>query len=131
VKTGGRIHNITGKNAKREAIISDLTFAGAGVRVHGVSYRTPVGRLSRRGTRRTFARVAAFSVDTTLLFRAPTTLLTLIDVCSIVDIHTYIHPLNGPLSGTTQVSRYQKGKTNLDFTGARDSEWQWHQRGHS
>jgi len=25
------------------------------------------------------------------------------------------------------VSRYQKGKTNLDFT---DSEWQWHQLGH-
>jgi len=23
------------------------------------------------------------------------------------------------------VSRYQKGKTNLDFTEARDSEWQW------
>ena len=40
------------------------------------------------------------------------------------------HPFNGPLSGTTQVSRYQKGKTNLDFTGARDSEWQWHQLGH-
>jgi len=34
------------------------------------------------------------------------------------------------MSGTTQVSRYQKGKTNLDFTGARDSEWQWHQLGH-
>jgi len=30
-----------------------------------------------------------------------------------------------PLSGTTRVSRYQKGKTNLDFTEARDSEWQW------
>jgi len=29
------------------------------------------------------------------------------------------------LSGTTQVSRYQKGKTDLDFTEARDSEWQW------
>jgi len=28
------------------------------------------------------------------------------------------------------VSRYQKGKTNLDFTGARDSEWQWYQLGH-
>jgi len=28
------------------------------------------------------------------------------------------------------VGRYQKGKTNLDFTGARDSEWQWHQLGH-
>jgi len=28
------------------------------------------------------------------------------------------------------VSRYQKGKINLDFTEARDSEWQWHQLGH-
>jgi len=27
------------------------------------------------------------------------------------------------------MSRYQKGKTNLDFTKARDSEWQWHQLG--
>jgi len=25
------------------------------------------------------------------------------------------HPFNGPLSGTTQVSQYQKGKTDLDF----------------
>ena len=41
-----------------------------------------------------------------------------------------IHPFNGPFSGTTQVSRYQKGETNLDFTEARDSEWQWHQLGH-
>ena len=44
--------------------------------------------------------------------------------------HTHTHPFNGPFSGTTQVSRYQKGKTNLDFTEARDSEWQWHQLGH-
>jgi len=28
------------------------------------------------------------------------------------------------------VSWYQKGKTILDFTEARDSEWQWHQLGH-
>jgi len=27
------------------------------------------------------------------------------------------------------VSRYQKGKTNLDFSEARDSESQWHQLG--
>jgi len=27
------------------------------------------------------------------------------------------------------MSRYQKGKTNLDFTEATDSEWQWHQLG--
>jgi len=45
-------------------------------------------------------------------------------------IITHTHTFNGPLSGTTQVSQYQKGKTNLDFTGARDSEWQWHQLGH-
>ena len=45
-------------------------------------------------------------------------------------IHTHTHPFNGPSSGTTRVSRYQKGKSNLDFTGTRDSEWQWHQLGH-
>jgi len=28
------------------------------------------------------------------------------------------------------MSQYQKGKTNLDFTEARDSEWQWHRLGH-
>jgi len=28
------------------------------------------------------------------------------------------------------VSRFQKGKNNLEFTEARDSEWQWHQLGH-
>jgi len=28
------------------------------------------------------------------------------------------------------LSRYQKGKTNLDFTEVRDSEWQWQQLGH-
>ena len=44
--------------------------------------------------------------------------------------HTHTHPFNGPYSGTTQVSRYQKGKTNLDFSEAKDSEWQWHQLGH-
>ena len=45
--------------------------------------------------------------------------------------HTHTHPSNCPLSGTTRVSRYQKGKTNLDFAEARDSEWQWHQLGKS
>ena len=42
---------------------------------------------------------------------------------------THTHPFNGPFSRTTWVGRYQKGKTNLDFTKARDSEWQWHQLG--
>jgi len=44
--------------------------------------------------------------------------------------HTHTHPFNGPFSGTTQVSLYQKRKTNLDFSEARDSEWQRHQLGH-
>ena len=39
-------------------------------------------------------------------------------------------PFNGLFSRTTWVSRNKKGKTNVDFTGARDSEWQWHQLGH-
>jgi len=39
------------------------------------------------------------------------------------------------LCGTTQESWYQKGKSRkvkvqIWFTGARDSEWQWHQLGH-
>ena len=42
---------------------------------------------------------------------------------------THTHTFNGSFSGTTRVGRYQKGKTNLDFTEARDSEWQWHQLG--
>jgi len=37
--------------------------------------------------------------------------------------HTHTQPFNGPFSTTTWVSRYQKGKNNLDFfTDARDSE---------
>ena len=56
------------------------------------------------------------------------------DVCNSLSnntgTHTYACPFNGPFSGTTRVSQYQKRKTNLDFTEARDSEWQWHQLGH-
>jgi len=47
----------------------------------------------------------------------------------LLSTHTHTHPFNGPLSETTRVSRYQIGETNLDFTEARDSEWQWHQLG--
>ena len=54
---------------------------------------------------------------------------TVISITSRVT-HTHTHQFNGSLSWTTQVSRYQKCKTNLDFTEARDSKWQWHQLGH-
>jgi len=49
---------------------------------------------------------------------------------ALVGTHTHTHPFNGRFSRTTRVSRYQKGKTSLDVTEARDSEWQWHQLGH-
>ena len=49
-------------------------------------------------------------------------------VVPMVIPHT--HSFHGPFSGTTRVSQYQKGKANLDFAEARDSEWQWHQLGH-
>ena len=58
-----------------------------------------------------------------------------------VHTHTHLHtrlaalcpgrtPVWWVFSRTTRVSQYRKGKTNLDFTEARDSEWQWHQLGH-
>jgi len=46
---------------------------------------------------------------------------------------TYIHThtrLTALCPELPRCSRYQKGKTNLDFTEAKDSEWQWHQLGH-
>ena len=58
-----------------------------------------------------------YDVDTLAFFIITTTIYLL-------------QPFNGLFSRTTWVIRYQKGKTNLDFTGARDSEWQWHQLGH-
>jgi len=47
-------------------------------------------------------------------------------------LYTHTHPFNGPLSRTTQVSRYQKGKTSLDsgFYWSKRHEWQRHQLGH-
>ena len=52
---------------------------------------------------------------------------------SPVMARTHTHPFNGPLSGTTRVSRYQKGETNLDLIWIllkQETEWQWHQLGH-
>jgi len=41
-----------------------------------------------------------------------------IDVSNITHTHTHARPF----SGTTGVSLYQKGKTNLNYTDVRDSE---------
>jgi len=56
-------------------------------------------------------------------------IITILPTKRISAQYTHTHPFNGPFSGTTQVSQYQKGKTNLDFTEARNSEWQWHELG--
>ena len=53
-----------------------------------------------------------------------------LDILQCHFVINYRDPFNGLFSGTTRVSRYQKGKANLDFTEARDGEWQWHQLGH-
>jgi len=58
------------------------------------------------------------------------TMKTVYRIIKSFHFHTHAHPFNGPFSGTTRESWYQKGETNLDFTEARDSAWQWHQLGH-
>ena len=59
-------------------------------------------------------------------FIIPTLSLTLTKTYTQQHTHTF----NDLLSVTTQVGWYQKCKTDLDFTEARDSEQQWHQLGH-
>ena len=75
--------------------------------------------------RRLLIKVSSVTCYVLITVRSLTTVSLL-----AITTHTHTHPFNGPLSGTTRVSRYQKSKTNLNFTGARDSEWQCHQLGH-
>jgi len=56
---------------------------------------------------------------------------TAVEKTTLTHTHTPVSPFTlCPGLVTTRVSQYQKGKTNLDFTETRDSEWQWHQLGH-
>ena len=43
-------------------------------------------------------------------------------IVTVIQQQQQQHMFNGHLSGTVWMSRYQKGKINLDFTEARDSE---------
>ena len=45
---------------------------------------------------------------------------------SVTDTHTHYRPFVQDYPGEP----VPEGKTNLDFTEARDSEWQWHQLDH-
>jgi len=42
---------------------------------------------------------------------------------------TQQHRFHGPISRTTRMSWYQKGKTSLDLL-EQETEWHWHQLGH-
>jgi len=65
------------------------------------------------------------------LHNTVTTLCHIADQLGLPIMFTlHIHTFNSPLSRITRVSQYQKGKTNPDFTEARDTELQWHQLGH-
>jgi len=44
--------------------------------------------------------------------------------------HTHTHPFNSLCPGLPGWAGTRKVKPNLDFTEARDSDWQWHQLGH-
>ena len=69
--------------------------------------------------------------DTVGISQMPDQLSLRTELLHTASLELHAHLFNGPFSGTTRVSRYQKGETNLmDFTEARDSEWQWHQPGH-
>ena len=60
------------------------------------------------------------------------TMLQLLELkfSKVITPHSAITPVHTHTCSTTRVSWYQKGKTNLHFTEARDSEWQWHRLGH-
>ena len=48
----------------------------------------------------------------------------------MTDTHTYTHTrLTALFPGLPWSAGTRKVKTNLDFTEARDSDWQWHQLG--
>ena len=85
-----------------------------------------VQKLTKRKMTHTNVCTNLNNVTTTVLW--PLCRSTGYVICySFSHIHTHTHPFNGSLSRTTRVKRV---KTNLDFTEAKDSEWQWHRLGH-
>ena len=86
-----------------------------------ITFHIPVSELDRYS--RTKNKLLKTNRPTVL----HTVSITLFRIIFLANIY-HTHPFNGPLSGTTRVSWYQKGKTILDFTEATDSEW--HLLGH-
>ena len=78
---------------------------------------------------RDYRRAVDNSFDTQFVLLRPTMHVSLSVFCCFL-LTVKKHAFDSALSETTQMGQYQKGETNLDFTEARDSEWQWHQLGH-
>jgi len=57
-----------------------------------------------------------------------TIVLSSVDI--LITFHMHTHTRLTALFPGLPRWEYQRGKTNLDFAEARDSEWQWHQLGH-
>ena len=74
--------------------------------------------------------VLCSQVKSILFYAAGFVFLGYLD-CIFVKIflHTHTH-LTALCPGLPRWASTRKVKTNLDFTEARDSEWQWHQLGH-
>jgi len=94
--------------------------------------RTPRSRGSSSTASSPTKSTSSRSVRTLVVAAVPGAIHILYGLCHKVSCWwvTHTHRFNDPFSETTRISRYQKGKTSLDFTEARDSEWQWHQPGH-
>ena len=92
--------------------------------------RTPTVQFAWSICRHPLGASLCCTVDMSLTSQSPHH--TQLFLCLLLSVCRNMHTLafNSPFSGTTRVSRYQKGKTNLDFTEARDREWQWHQLDH-
>ena len=94
-----------------------------------------VVQLLRTGVARPVKNIAVKFEEINLKFQKFEKVQDLHSITAVIGRHQHSlycnkYTSNGPLSRTTWVSRYQKGKTSLDFTEARDSERHWHQLDH-
>ena len=82
------------------------------------THRAPLTHGSRHTARCQQTHISADHTGT----KTPRRGLPVEESIGITDTHTHTHTFTGHFSETTRVGRYQKGKTNLDFTEARDCE---------
>jgi len=113
--------SVLSSQRRRDKYLSCAVLVGAAVSGEGVDVvQTAAGPGRARDVRLTSEHTAA--ADSLSGHHQSTTALH--EPANTRHQRTYTHGhthtrLNGPLSGTTRVSRYQRGKTSLDFTEAK------------